>query len=64
MTAPQSLFLMNSGEIDKATAAFAERLKKASDGDLKVAVDLAYRIAIARPPSRGGAGAGIGLPRQ
>jgi hypothetical protein len=51
VTAPQSLFLMNSGEIDKATAAFAERVKKDSGGDLKTAVDLAYRMALARSPA-------------
>jgi hypothetical protein len=51
VTAPQGLFLMNSGEIDKATAGFAERVKKESGGDLKVAVDLAYRMALARPPA-------------
>ena len=64
VTAPQALFLMNSDEIDKAAAQFAERLKKESDGDLKTAVDLAYRIALARPPSPTEAGARPGLPRQ
>jgi Protein of unknown function (DUF1549)/Protein of unknown function (DUF1553) len=51
VTAPQGLFLMNSPEIDKATTSFAERLKKESIGDMKTAVDLAYRIALARSPS-------------
>jgi hypothetical protein len=51
VTAPQSLFLMNSDEIDKASAAFAKRLAKESGGDLKAAVDLGYRIALARQPS-------------
>jgi hypothetical protein len=51
VTAPQALFLMNSDAIDKASARFAERLKKESGGDLKAAVELAYRIALARPPS-------------
>jgi hypothetical protein len=51
VTAPQGLFLMNSPEIDRATAAFAERVKKESGGDLKTAVDLAYRMALARPAS-------------
>jgi hypothetical protein len=51
VTAPQSLFLMNSDEIDKASAAFAKRLMKESGGDLKIAVDLGYRIAIGRTPS-------------
>jgi hypothetical protein len=51
VTAPQALFLMNSDVIDKATAKFAERIEKESRGDLQSAVDLAYRIALARPPS-------------
>ena len=53
VTAPQGLFMMNSPEIEKATAMFAERLKKESAGDLAQAVDLAYRIALCRPPSAG-----------
>jgi hypothetical protein len=51
VTAPQGLFLMNSDVIDKACAQFAERLKAESRGDLNAAVDLAYRITLARPPS-------------
>jgi hypothetical protein len=51
VTAPQGLFMMNSAEIDKATAQFAERLGKESAGDLGSAVDLAYRVAIARAPT-------------
>ncbi len=51
VTAPQSLFLMNSAEIEKATALFADRLKKESGGELSKAVDLGYRITLARPPS-------------
>ena len=51
VTAPQALFLMNSDVIDDATARFADRLARASAGDLDVAVDLGYRVAIARPPS-------------
>jgi len=50
VTAPQSLFLMNSPEIDKASKQFAERLQQQCGGDLKSTVELAYRIAIARPP--------------
>ncbi len=49
VTAPQALFLMNSEEIEKASAKFAERLQKESDGDLSKAVDLGYRISLARP---------------
>jgi hypothetical protein len=51
VTAPQALFMMNSDEIEKASAKFGERLKKESSGDLNTAVDLAYRIAFSRPPS-------------
>jgi hypothetical protein len=51
VTAPQALFLMNSDVIDKASEKFAERLKKESAGDLGLAVDLGYRLAIARSPS-------------
>ena len=43
--------MMNSDEIDKASAQFAERLKKESGTNLNAAVDLAYEVAIARPPS-------------
>jgi hypothetical protein len=51
VTAPQALFLMNSDEIDKASARFAERLKNESGGDLGAAVDRGYQVALARPPS-------------
>jgi hypothetical protein len=51
VTAPQALFLMNSEVIDRASAQFAERIDKESGGDLPAAVDLAYRIALARPAS-------------
>jgi hypothetical protein len=51
VTAPQALFLMNSDVIDRASAKFAERLKKEAGGDLAAAVNLAYRIALVRPPS-------------
>jgi hypothetical protein len=51
VTAPQALFLMNSEVINAASARFADRLMKESSGNLHIAVDLGYRIAIARPPS-------------
>ena len=51
VTAPQALFMMNSSEVDTASATFAERLKKESGGDLQAAVKLAYQITFARPPS-------------
>ena len=51
VTAPQALFLMNSEVIEKASARFAARIDSETRGDLPSAVDLAYRIALARPPS-------------
>jgi hypothetical protein len=51
VTAPQGLFMMNSEEIEKASTKFAARLQTASAGDLNAAIDLAYRIALSRPPS-------------
>lgn len=51
VTAPQSLFLMNSKEIERATATFGERLKKDSGGNLSSAVELAYRDTMGRPPT-------------
>src|SRR5262249_51633013 len=51
VTAPQSLFLMNSPEINDASERFADRLRKESDDDLPRAVALAYEDAIARSPS-------------
>jgi hypothetical protein len=51
VTAPQALFLMNSDVIDRASTKFAERLQKEAGGDLQASVDLAYRIALVRPPS-------------
>jgi hypothetical protein len=51
VTAPQALFLMNSPEVDKACARLGARLQKETQGDLPAAVDLAYRLTLARPPS-------------
>ncbi|MES2572565.1 MAG: DUF1549 and DUF1553 domain-containing protein [Verrucomicrobiota bacterium] len=51
VTAPQALFLMNSPDIDKASAGLAARLQKETTGDLPSAVDLAYRTTLARLPS-------------
>ncbi len=64
VAAPQSLFLMNSDTIAQATAKFAERLKKESRGDLDLAVDLAYRVTLTRPPSLAGASQCALLPRR
>jgi len=51
VTAPQGLFLMNSEEVDRGSAAFAARLQKEAGADLGTAVDLGYRIVLARHPS-------------
>ena len=51
VTAPQGLFLMNSAEVEYTTTLFAERLKNESNGDLSLAVDLGYRMALTRPPT-------------
>jgi hypothetical protein len=51
VTAPQSLFMMNSDEVEKASAKVAERLAKESGGNVAAAVDLGYRITLGRLPS-------------
>src|SRR5256885_469519 len=51
VTAPQALFMMNSSEIEKASEKFAQRLTQTCGSDLLAAIDLAYRTAVARPPS-------------
>jgi len=51
VTAPQGLFMMNSTQIESASAKLAERLQKESGEDLKSAVELAYRVTLARTPS-------------
>ena len=52
VTAPQGLFMMNSEEIESASAKLAERLQKESGGDLKAAVDLGYRLTFGTPAVR------------
>ena len=52
VTAPQSLFLMNSPEIENASTEMAVRLQTDAKGDLSQAVELAYRLTVARPPSQ------------
>jgi hypothetical protein len=49
VTAPQGLFMMNSDEVEAASAKLAERLQKESGGDLNGAVDLGYRLTLQRP---------------
>jgi Protein of unknown function (DUF1553)/Protein of unknown function (DUF1549) len=51
VTAPQALFLMNSPEIENASAELAERLQTEAGGELSKAVELAYRLTVSRPPS-------------
>lgn len=51
VTAPQGLFMMNSDEIEKASAKMAERLQKESAGDWSAAVDLGFRATLSRPPT-------------
>lgn len=51
VTAPQALFLMNSQEVETASDKLAERLAKESGGDLNKAVDLGFRLTVARAPS-------------
>jgi hypothetical protein len=51
VTAPQALFLMNSPEIENASADLATRLQAETKGDLRAAVELAYRLTVARPPA-------------
>ena len=51
VTAPQGLFMMNSPEVENASAMFADRLRKESGSDLSAAVELGYRIALSRSPT-------------
>jgi hypothetical protein len=51
VTAPQSLFLMNDKLVIDAAAKFADLLRKQTDGDVSRAIDLGYRVTLARLPS-------------
>jgi hypothetical protein len=51
VTAPQSLFMMNSSNIETASTQVAERVKKEASGDLAQSVDLEYELTLSRPPS-------------
>ena len=51
VTAPQALFMMNSDVVDKSANQVAARLAKDAPGNIEAAVDLAYRLTLARPPS-------------
>ena len=50
-TAPQALFSMNDPLIERSTTKLAERVMKESAGQVPVAVELAFRHTIGRPPS-------------
>jgi len=51
VTAPQSLFLMNSPEIETASKLLAKRIRLESGGDLGKAIQLAYQLTVARLPT-------------
>ncbi|MGL6096354.1 MAG: DUF1553 domain-containing protein, partial [Fimbriiglobus sp.] len=51
VVAPQALLFLNNPHVRAWAAGFAGRLKPTADKDPAAAVDLAYRLAFARPPS-------------
>lgn len=51
VTAPQALFSMNDDMIEKETQKFADRIMDEATGDVRTAVELAYKTALGRPPS-------------
>jgi hypothetical protein len=51
VTAPQALFTMNNDLIERESGRLAERLLKDTSGDLRSAVQLAYRTVLGRAPS-------------
>ncbi|MDQ6664235.1 MAG: DUF1549 and DUF1553 domain-containing protein [Acidobacteriota bacterium] len=51
VSAPQALFTMNDKFVEAESAKFAERMLQESSGDLRLAVDLAYRTTLGRPPA-------------
>ncbi len=51
VTAPQSLFLMNSREVAEAADALGHRVERESGGDLGSAIDRAYALVLCRPPT-------------
>ena len=52
VTAPQSLFLMNSPEVETASSKLASRVLSETKNDLNKAIELIYRLTLARPPSQ------------
>ncbi len=50
-TAPQALTLLNSDFTNRQARYFAERLRKAAETEPAKQIDLAYRLALCRPPT-------------
>ncbi len=53
VTAPQALFMMNNELVAKESARLARRVLKQSAGNVPVAINLAYKTTLGRPPSPG-----------
>jgi hypothetical protein len=51
VTAPQALFMMNNELIAKESGKLARRVLRQSAGNIPLAVSLAYRTTLGRPPS-------------
>ncbi len=51
VAAPQALFSMNDKVIQAATTKLADRMLQESSGDLRSAVNLAYRTTLSRAPT-------------
>ena len=51
VTAPQALFTMNNDMMERESSAFADRVLQDSGGDVRMAIHLAYRTALGRPPA-------------
>lgn len=48
--APQALTLFNGDFVNRQAVVFAERLEREADRELSSQIDLAFRLALARPP--------------
>ena len=53
VTAPQALFMMNNELVAKESTRLARRVLRQSAGNVPMAVNLAYKITLGRPPSSG-----------
>jgi hypothetical protein len=51
VTAPQALFTMNNGLVEKESEKLADLVLKEASGDLRAAVNLAYQRTLSRKPS-------------